>query len=212
MVNNNETIIRSDCYRLLAACFYEPEKDVFLEEKVCEHLVGLLADTAPSAVRPAREMAAALREIDQQELSRDHATLFLGPFEVVAAPYGSVYLEEGRRVMGNSTMEVARLYRQEGVSIDVSEPPDHIAIELEFLSFLARKEALAAAEGMDGESERCRQLQGQFLLNLLQPWLPAFCKAIRSGTGNRFYLSLADCLEEGIASIGRYCGRPESAN
>jgi len=205
-------MMRSDCYRLLAACFYEPEKDVFLEEKVCDHLADLLTAAAPSAVRAARKMAAALQEIDQQTLSRDHATLFLGPFELVAAPYGSVYLEEGRRVMGDSTMEVARWYRREGVAIAVGEPPDHIAIELEFLSFLARNEALAASGGLDAEAERCRQLQARFLTTLLQPWVPAFCAAIRAGTANRFYRALADCLEEGIAAIGRLHGTPESAN
>jgi TorA maturation chaperone TorD len=212
MCNHNGTIIRSDCCRLLAACFYEPEKDLFLEEKVCDHLVGLLADTAPYAARAAGEMAKALRQIDQQELSRDHAALFLGPFELVAAPYGSVYLDEGRRVMGDSTMEVARIYRQEGVAIDVGEPPDHIAIELEFLSFLALKEARAAADGMTGEAERCRRLQDRFLAGLLKPWVPAFCTAIRAGTDNRFYRALADCLEEGISAFGRRCGIPEAAN
>ncbi len=31
---------------------------------------------------------------------------------------GSVYLDEGRRVMGDSTMEVIKMYRDEGLSID----------------------------------------------------------------------------------------------
>ncbi len=195
--------------RLLAACLYEPDNDMFLEEKVCENLAGLLADSAPGAVQAAREMAKALRESDQEQLSRDHAALFVGPFELLAAPYGSVYLEQGRRVMGDSTIEVARFYRQEGLEVDVSEPPDHIAIELEFLSFLAQKEARAAADGLNEEAEHCRQVQTRFLEGYLQPWLPVFCQAIRAGTENRFYLALADCLDGCISSFGRRCREPE---
>lgn len=209
MLKQNDTIVRSDCLRLLAACFYEPDRDMFLEEKVCENLAGLLADTAPGAVQAAREMAEALQESDQEQLSRDHAALFVGPFELLAAPYGSVYLEKGRRVMGDSTIEVARFFRQEGLEVDVSEPPDHIAIELEFLSYLAEKEALAAAEGLGDEADRCRQVQARFLEGYLLPWLPKFCEAIRTGTENRFYLALADCLDVCISSFGRRCREPE---
>jgi TorA maturation chaperone TorD len=154
-------------------------------------------------------MAKALREIDQEQLSRDHAALFVGPFELLAAPYGSVYLEKGRRVMGDSTIEVARFYRQEGLEVDVSEPPDHIAIELEFLSFLAKKEARAAADGLDEEAEHYRLVQTRFLEGYLQPWLPVFCQAVRTGTDNRFYLALADCLDGWISSFGRRCRAPE---
>jgi TorA maturation chaperone TorD len=209
MLKQNDIIIRSDCFRLLAACLYEPDKDMFLEEKVCENLAGLLADSAPGAVQAAWKMAKALREIDQEQLSRDHAALFVGPFELLAAPYGSVYLEKGRRVMGDSTIEVARFYRQEGLEVDVSEPPDHIAIELEFLSFLAQKEALAEVEGLADEADRCRQVQARFLEGYLQPWLPVFCEAVRAGTENRFYLALAECLEGCISSFGRRCRAPE---
>lgn len=208
MINHDATMMRSDRFRLLAACLYEPGRDMFLEEKVCDHLADLLADCGPVAVQAARDMADALRQIDQEQLSRDHAVLFLGPFELAAPPYGSVYLEGGRRVMGDSTMEVARLYQQEGVAIDVGEPPDHIAIELEFLSFLARKEAMATAAGLNEEADRCRRVQNRFLGEFLQPWLPAFCAAIRTGTGNRFYQALADCLEGGISSWGQPCVEP----
>ena len=200
MLKQNDTIVRSDCFRLLAACLYEPDKDMFLEEKVCENLAGLLVDPAPGAVQAARDMDKALRESDQKQLSRDHAVLFVGPFELLAAPYGSVYLEKGRRVMGDSTTEVARFFRQEGLEVDVSEPPDHIAIELEFLSFLAQKEARAAAEGLADEADRCRQVQARFLEGYLRPWLPKFCEAIRAGTENRFYLALAECLDDFISS------------
>ncbi|MBE0584848.1 MAG: molecular chaperone TorD family protein, partial [Desulfofustis sp.] len=95
------------------------------------------------------------------------------------------------------TMMVQRFYREAGLSIDVAEPPDHIAIELEFLFFLCRKEFETAA----GEQrERFRTLQAAFFSQALLPWMKPFCSAIRSATDNRFYLALAACLEQFIES------------
>lgn len=210
MRKQNETIVRSDCFRLLAACLYEPDKDMFLEERLCGNLADLLAQNAPTAAGAARDMEKALYEIDQEQLSREHAALFLGPFELLAAPYGSVYMESGRRVMGDSTMEVIRIFRQEGIEVDVGEPPDHIAIELEFLSLMAQKEAQAWGEGVIDEANRYRQVQDHFLNGFLKPWLPAFCEAIRSGTDNQFYLALADCLAAGISSFDQAFSEYES--
>lgn len=197
ITTEQELLRRGDAYKLLAACFYEPDKDLLQEQQVCENLAELLRNIAPPAAAAAEDMATALATTDQQRLSIDHASLFVGPFELPAPPYGSVYLERQRRTMGDSTMMVQRFYRDAGLTIDVAEPPDHIAIELEFLFFLCRKEAEAAD---DERSERYRSLQAAFFSQALLPWIKPFCSAIRSATDNRFYLALAACLEHFIDS------------
>ncbi|UTW70898.1 molecular chaperone TorD family protein [Anaerobacillus sp. HL2] len=40
---------------------------------------------------------------DVTKLKVDFAKLFVGPFDVLAPPYSSVYLNEGRAVYGEST-------------------------------------------------------------------------------------------------------------
>jgi TorA maturation chaperone TorD len=192
-----ELIRRGDTFKLLAACFYEPDKELLQEQHVCANLAGLLRKIDTSAAAAAEAMATALAATEQQQLSIDHAALFVGPFELPAAPYGSVYLERQRRTMGDSTMMVQRFYREAGLSIDVAEPPDHIAIELEFLFYLCRKEAEA---GASEQTQRYRTLQAAFFNQALLPWMKPFCSAIRSATTNPFYLALAACLEQFIES------------
>ena len=137
-------------------------------------------------------MADALAELEQVALSRDHVALFLGPFELLAPPYGSVWLEPGRRVMGKTTVEVARLYREAGLEVDATQPPDHIAIELEFLSYLVSKQA--ASIGRD-DAQKWLELQQRFLEDALRPWMVPFCRAIRLHSASPFYSALATVLE-----------------
>lgn len=71
-------------------------------------------------------------------LQVDHAALFVGPYQLLAHPYGSVHLENNRQVMGETTAEVKQLYLNAGVDVSDTtiEVPDHICIELEFLQYL----------------------------------------------------------------------------
>ncbi|HDH01197.1 MAG TPA: molecular chaperone TorD, partial [Nitrospirae bacterium] len=78
----------------------------------------------------------------EEDLCVEYAKLFVGPFELLAPPYGSVYLDDGGRVMGDSTMRVIEAYQKEGLSgnDDFKDLPDHIAVEMEFMSYLIYKE------------------------------------------------------------------------
>lgn len=202
MDSRSETILRSDCYKLLAACFYEPDKNLLVEERVCENLADLLARHAPDAGRAAAEMAFALQDVAQEQLSIDHAALFIGPFELIAAPYGSVYMEQGRRIIGDSTLGVLRFYQDAGLAVEGGEPADHIVIELEFMYYLAQMEAAAMADGLEDAVAGYRQLQHRFFATWLQPWVFEFCRQVHTGTDNPFYRSLADCLGRFMISPG----------
>ncbi len=190
----SDATTRGNCFKLLAACFYEPEKDLFIEEQVCTNLQDLLNGWASGASEAAKKMNLGLRAANQENLSVNHATLFVGPFELIAPPYGSVYLEKQRQVMGDSTMEVVRRYQDAGLSVDVKDAPDHIAIELEFMHHLCMKEAESSASGDEQGVEKYRELQRDFYFNALQ-WVPQFCSAIREGSTSPFYTELANCLE-----------------
>ena len=146
MIDQNTVLTRGNCFKLLAACFYEPNRDLFVEEQVCNNLKELLKGWASGAAKAASDMHLSLTNTDQAQLSIDHSALFLGPFELIAAPYGSVHLEKNRQVMGDSTIGVLRSYQDAGVSVEAKEPPDHIAIELEFMYYLCTKEAEAISD------------------------------------------------------------------
>ncbi len=66
-----------------------------------------------------------------------------------ASPCGSVYLEPGRRVMGETSAAAERFYRESGLVLEggSTEMTDHMAEELEFMSCLLRKAIFAQAAG-----------------------------------------------------------------
>ncbi len=194
MKEMNETIQRSDCFKLLAACFYEPEKALFLEENLGENIGLLLGTHVPEGAVAARHMQKDLEGVTQEKMSIDHAALFVGPFELLAAPYGSVYMEKKRRVMGDSTMSAAQFYQEADLSLDIKEPPDHIVVELEFMYYLSNREASATRDGQFDEVNRFKNMQARFYHQAMKPWVGKFCDAIRAGTDNGFYVHLAKCL------------------
>jgi TorA maturation chaperone TorD len=187
--------------RLLAACFYEPERELLATENVLENLRGCLTAVCPQAVDSVDGMTKAIQRYSDEQLKVAYAKLFVGPFALAAAPYGSVYLDEGGRVMGDSTMDVIKWYEQEGLarSDDCKDLPDHIAIELEFVSYLVCKE-IAALENSDSQTAAAYATKQQlFTDTLLCPWVPEFCEKIRQGTDNAFYTALAECASTVIS-------------
>jgi putative dimethyl sulfoxide reductase chaperone len=169
--------LREDAYRLLAACYYPPSPELF-EEGCLPALAELLEDLAPEAARHARDAAHAGEQAPLESLAVEHARLFIGPFHLAAPPYGSFYVDDAKTVMGESTGKVAAFYGSCGLHLadDFHELPDHIAVELEFLSFLAHRQRESAAAGDSGEANRFTGLQRSFLDRFLLPWLPPFTR------------------------------------
>jgi len=203
-INNEERMtvdsttdrLRSDCYKMLAVCFYPPERKILLEEDLLGNLSASLGQACPEAQACAEEMARAIRQVGDEELAVDHARLFVGPFGLKAPPYGSLYLDGDGKVMGNSTMHVIQIYEEEGLVIDdeFTELPDHVMVELEFMYFLAYR---AEREFEEGGGECCAHsvlAQQKFLSELLLPWLEPFCGRIVQAAETSFYRALANCL------------------
>ncbi|SHO52241.1 TorD/DmsD family molecular chaperone [Desulfopila aestuarii] len=190
----DEILDRGNCFKLLAACFYEPEKKLFIEEALCDKLHGLLEKCAPGAAGHVKTMQESLLKLEEQQLKIDYSALFVGPFELIAAPYGSIYLENERKVMGESTLAVQRFYENSGLMLDIQEPPDHIAIELEFMSFLCISEAEALTTGDMETAIRQRELQVDFATTMMS-WIPLLAENIQAGAQTEYYKALASCLE-----------------
>ena len=187
---------RGDCYRLFAALFYPPDKESFLDEDVCGNLVQLLESVCPMASDHASGMAKVLERADAQALSIAHAKLFLGPFELQAPPYGSVYLDENTRLMGDSTVAVMKMYQLAGLSLsdENREAPDHIAIELEFMYYLISREIQSFKSGDTDEALEYLRMQHKFNDKYLATWIGPFCDKIRESSEDDSYKLLSMCL------------------
>jgi len=196
---------RGDCYKLLSACFYLPKKEIYLEEKVFEALTLLLNTLCPDAAIFSAAMEETIQKYSNEDLAVEYARLFVGPYELKAPPYGSVYLDGERRVMGNSTMEVIRLYEEAGLAMDkdFKELPDHIAVELEFMYYLIYKEVEALEKLEKDKALAFREIRNHFFNRFFSPWIPPFWEKIKETTDNNFYIALADCLSTFITNQSR---------
>lgn len=187
---------RGDCCRLLSACFYQPQKEAFIREQLFENLVGLLRKISADAAEHAAIMGKAFLKCSENDLLVAYARLFVGPNGLLAPPYGSVYLDGEKMVMGDSTMAVIRMYEEQGLSMDgdFRNLPDHVSVELEFMYYLAFKEVEALKESRHIEALDYIRAQTLFLECFLAKWIKPFCDKIKLGTDNEFYGSLADCV------------------
>lgn len=172
---------RGNTYKLLAECYHPPD----------DELGALLDEAQENALDLEVETLEELLPDDLETLRVDHAKLFVGPFEVIAPPYGSVYLEERGEVMGDTTIEVMSQYREEGLDIGLDEPADHVAAELEFLYYLVAKELEALAESdLEGATDYLRK-QETFLDSHLGRWIAEFAADVEANAETEFYRELA---------------------
>ena len=173
---------RGNSYKLLSECYYPPD------EKLIEILNGL----EKSRGRLHSEIARNVPELtDIESLKIDYSKLFVGPYRLFAPPYGSVYLEDTRRIMGNSTMDVMNKYREEGLDIGIKEIPDHIAIELEFMYLLIFKQVEAIRNSNSENAVSYLRKQKAFLESHLGLWVSEFASNIEANGQTEFYKNLA---------------------
>jgi TorA maturation chaperone TorD len=184
MINTCEDVrTRADSYKLLSECYYLPDEALIQKIIDGSHqgLFSELADGVPPAV-------------DLEALKIEFTRLFIGPFKLLAPPYGSVYLEDNR-MMGESTVDARNRYEQEGLDITLSDAPDHIAMELEFMYYLVTQE-LKAMHQEDAEAlQACQEKQRSFLQVHLAKWLPRFAEKVQENGQVDFYKTLAQVTD-----------------
>lgn len=182
---------KADAYRLLSACYYEPE-EAFLEEDVFGQLERALMAAGSERAADARTMGACFRGASQEDLRLDYTRLFLGPFNIRSKPYGSVYLDRRDTVMGDSTMAALALYSEGGFQVDdaFEEMPDHVAVELEFLYLLNAR--LGESHSATAERDLLTALERRFVATHLGRWISPFSEAVEEGAATDFYKNLAD--------------------
>lgn len=187
---------RGDCYRLLSACFYQPQKEAFIQEEFFKNLAVILKDVSPDTAAHVPAMEKAFLKYSEEDLLLAYAKLFVGPNELLAPPYGSVYLDGEKKLMGDSTMEVIKMYEEQGLFMDSEfrNLPDHITVELEFMYYLIFKEVEALEKSETDKALNFIKTQELFLDKFLKKWVGPFCDKIKEGTDNEFYNSLAGCL------------------
>jgi DMSO reductase family type II enzyme chaperone len=173
---------RRDCYKVLADCYFLPD----------EGLLKMLKSPDRPKNNLQSELASSLPVMNNIEALRvDYSKLFVGPYKLLAPPYGSVYLENSTRVMGDSTLDVKNRYSKEGLQVDLKEAPDHIAIELEFMYYLISKEVEVALNTDTVNTTAYLEKQRDFLERHLGIWVSELTNNIAANAETIFYRNLA---------------------
>ncbi len=142
------------------------------------------------------------------ELAADYARTFLsaGVAEGPAAyPIESVYTSREHLIMQGAFEEVSRILAAHGLAEAHKDLyPDHLGVELEFMSWLADKTIKALEENKTDEAEQALDEQTSFLQKHLLGWTPKFFDDERSVAQSDFYRSLADFTQAWLNADARW--------
>ncbi|WP_031387841.1 TorD/DmsD family molecular chaperone [Desulfonatronum thiodismutans] len=194
-----DIIARMETYKALTGCFFPPDDQL-------PQNVETLAVHAPSWVPEVRTSVQALLESlpgDEQgreALRVEHAKLFLGPFEVLAPPFGSVYFHVNKMLSHESTDDAAERYREAGVvgAPDGGNPPDHVTAELEFMYYLLFQEHAAQCRDDASAVREWRDRRTDFFPIHLGAWGPLFADRVISFAQAPFYKHLGLVAKEAL--------------
>lgn len=196
-----DVLQRAAIYRVLATALVHPSRDT----------LGYVAVTADRLARSAstelRELLESLRHCAQHTLPSSLASEYLRIFErdSPCSPREGSWNLQG--VMNRPALlaDVAGFYAAFGVRVGdvLGDSEDHIAAELEFLSFLSLKLAYAMAENNEEGAAVVQDATRAFWSDHLGRFVLPFTRNLEETTTEEFYRASARLLREWAKSESR---------
>ncbi|MBZ5493831.1 MAG: molecular chaperone TorD family protein [Acidobacteriia bacterium] len=204
---------RAMVYSILAQALSSPSEALCLavREGALSALLGVALEDAPPAHR--RMIEAGLLEsftaISGDEsfagaILAEYTRLFSSNLHCMQ--YEADYLGRNAENSVHVIAAIASMYSTFGVRLadTVGERPDHIAVELDFMNFLAAKEAYASDRNQVANAGLCRRAQVYFLSKHLARWGRMFAGNLAQATIASFYRSICELLDRFLAAETRY--------
>jgi TorA maturation chaperone TorD len=197
------TVYRSRIYSFLSRLFREEvTKDNLVEMKKNVSSI-IIAERQNSEGVTRLKNFFKLVEVDHtliENLAADYAALFLGFSKYPAHPYESVYLNGENTIMSCSRNEVLEIFIDEGLyrADWFKEPEDHVALQFEFMSYLALELQKALINTDNSRAHSLIHLQYTFYTKHLKPWVCDFCQNIIASRSLKhdFYRAIGKITEE----------------
>lgn len=188
---------RSRMYSLLATALAYPTT------AVVDGIAGALAEGAPGfpsvMAAPLGALASMLPE-DLATLQRSHQRLFPQIESMETPGYETAY--RGDEIFNHTAImaDIAGFYRAFGLEVGgaTRERPDHITVELEYLAFLAFKEALRCEQSDEEQADVCAAAERSFLTDHLGDWGPELGRRLERHADHDFYRSVGRLLDRWI--------------
>lgn len=140
-------------------------------------------------------LASLTKPSEKHILEEEYIRVFVhSPEGVACLPYESVYLDPARQAAGWILATLEREYTIAGLALSPSlkEPPDHVAVELEFMAFMCGQEADAWSQRAMIEGIQTLECQTAFLSAHLTRWLPDWARQVVIADGGGIYSIAAE--------------------
>ena len=200
-VNNNRRLTYAFLSRI-----YEKEMTVDLLKEMRggknpvlkgDALVGIPDEEMRHGFETLGEYLKGLKDADLErarlELAVEYAILFLGVEGKLWHPSESAYRNKGHLLMQQPTDKVQHANWDAGVEAGkaFTEPPDHIATELQFMAYLCRRTGESVEAERGDEADAYARRQKDFLKDHLSVWTGPFAKKVLENAKTGFYRGTA---------------------
>jgi TorA maturation chaperone TorD len=202
----SEAVGRAAMYGFLSRSLLFPTAEGY--DSIGSELVPLLESFScrSGELQVAFSDAVAAHDVGRDELRRAHSLLFTHIENQDCPVHESAYSPGDVFRRADVMADIAAFYRAHGLEAGgiEHERVDHIATEVEFMSFLARKEAYAIQHlGID-EREECRRSQRSFLGDHLACWAPGLASRVQLLADHRFFEAIGSLLAAWIEAEKQY--------
>lgn len=143
-----------------------------------------------------------------EQIRADYTRMFIGPGQVIVAPWESVYSDKGRLTFQEETLDVRNWYRGFGLEAERihQEPDDHIGLELLFLSHLASLGIKALDDQDISRFEDILEAKREFLKKHTGKWALKFCELIIDNARTDFYKGVAQLTSGTLSALAVHLG------
>lgn len=190
---------RSTIYRLLSLGFFYPEADnLALLRSGTQEAVACLELLGYTPLLPILRSAREALPPTSEELEKHYLETWGHTASSGCSPYEMEYSPAHVFQKTHGLADVSGFYHAFGLktSSQTRERPDHLSLELEFMHFLAWKEAHALKQGHDTEKIAiCRQAQAKFLQEHLG-WVSLFASRLTQKVEGSFLATWSRLTEQ----------------
>ncbi len=214
-----QAVVRSNIYQTLSQGFKYPTTEVFHTFQSGEYLSELRQNLLfiphlKSLANGGFELSSKSRDDLAKIAFEDFEVKFVHTFDVgfpepPCPPYEGTYRQELEKTA--IMIEVSEFYKHFGLKTSQEEGkrelPDHLCPELEFMHFLAFKEAQAREEENEELLQGYLRAQRDFLQRHPATWIPAFCHKLQESDTVPFYGKLAQIVSDVVQEDLKWLNR-----
>lgn len=191
MDNIKQWLVERKIIYFIFALLYDGKIDEALEIMRKSELLQHFADYTDNKLLSTRSRQI-IEEISEKQNNNDYKALilddyqrlFVGPDEILAPLWESIYKTKDKLLFGEIELEVRRYYNSNGLDVKESEPADYFPLQLSFISRLCNA---AGEDNFENINENLAK-QRDFLKEHLLSWIPCWVEDVNKNAETQFWV------------------------